>query len=182
MKQLFFEDPLWLYVLLILAESILLLVWKRPRTRQTATRLLIPAAFGALVFAVATLVVTDREKITRATHEIVETVSSGQTSTLEKYLDNDFHGTFRGESLNRAKTISRARDALHRFRIRKVEVKRLEVKVSGQTATVRMLTGIRAGGREVRGQFPVIWRIEWIKRGKDWRILSASEPRLGTSW
>lgn len=182
MKQLFFEDPFWLYVLLILAESILLWIWRRQRTRQAATRLLIPAALGALVFAVATLVVTDRERITRATHEIVETVSSGQTSALDKYLDADFHGTFRGASLNRDQTLARARDALRRFRIQKIEVRRLEVKVSGRTATVRMLTGIRAGGREVRGQFPIIWRIEWIKRGKQWNILSAAEPRLGTSW
>jgi hypothetical protein len=182
MKELLFEDPFWLYVLLVLAESILLWIWKSQRTRQAAIRLLVPAGLGALVFAVATLVVTDREKITRATHEIVETVSSGQISTLEKYLDKDFHGTFRGESLNRAKTLARARDALRRFSIRKVELKRLEVKVSGQTATVRMLTGIRAGGRKMRGQFPVIWRIEWIKRGKQWTILSAGEPRLGTSW
>lgn len=182
MKALFFEDPFWLYGLLVLVEGVLLVIWRRQRTRASALRLLIPPALGALIFAVATLVVTDRERITAAVHEIAQDVASGRTTALEKYLDEDFHMTLYSKPVGKAGTLERARKAMSRSRITKVQIKRLQIDVSGGTATLRMITAIRVEGGGFRGGVPLVWNLRWIKRGKHWRILESTQPRIGTSY
>jgi len=182
MKALFFEDPFWLYGLLVMVEGVGLVIWRRQRTRESALRLLVPPALAALIFAVATLVVTDRERITAAVNEIAKEVSEGRTTALEKFLDNDFHMTVHGEALDKAKTLKRARKTLAKHRIRKVKIKRLQVEVSGSTATVRMITAVGVEGAGFRGGVPLVWTLRWIKRGKQWRILESTQPRIGTSY
>lgn len=182
MKTLFFEDPFWLYGLLVLVEGVLLVIWRRQRTQRSALRLLVPPALAALIFAVATLVVTDRERITAAAHEIAKDVTAGQTTVLEKYLDKDFHMTLNGKPLGKAGTLERARKAMSKSRITKVEIKRLQIEVSGGTATLRMITAIRVEGGGFRGGVPLVWNLRWIKRGRSWRILESSQPRIGTSY
>jgi hypothetical protein len=182
MKHLFFEDPFWLYAMLVLAEGVLLVIWNRDRTRTTALRLLVPPALGALIFAVATLVVTDRERITAAVHEITRDVTNGQVTVLERHLDDDFHMRLGGKPLGKAETVAHARRALARTRITKVDLKRLQVEVSGETATVRMITAIRVEGGGFRGGVPLVWHLRWIKRGKQLRILESTQPRIGTSY
>jgi len=39
MKALFFEDPFWLYGLLVMVEGVGLVIWRRQRTRKSALRL-----------------------------------------------------------------------------------------------------------------------------------------------
>jgi len=182
MKALFFEDPFWLYGLLVLAEGVLLVIWRRQRTRPSAIRLLVPPALAALIFAVATLVVTDRERITAAVHEIAKDVASGRSAALEKYLDEDFHMSLGGKPMGKAKTLKRARRVMARSRITKVKIKRLQIDVSGGTATLRMITAIRVEGGGFRGGVPLVWNLRWIKRGGQWRILESAQPRIGTSY
>ncbi len=182
MKELFFEDPFWLYGLLVMVEGVGLVIWRRQRTRESALRLLVPPALAALIFAVATLVVTDRERITKAVNEIAQDVSVGRTAALEKYLDDDFHMTVHGETLDKAKTLQRARKVAGKHRITKVKIKRLLVEVSGETATLRMITAVRVEGGGFRGGVPLVWNLRWIKRGKQWRILESTQPRIGTSY
>jgi ketosteroid isomerase-like protein len=182
MKTLFFEDPFWLYALLVMAEVVLLLIWRRQRTRTSGLRLLVPPALAALIFGVATLVVTDRERITAAVHEIAKGVAAGQTTALEKYLDDDFHMTLGGPSFGKAKTLARASKVMRTSRITKVKIKRLQIEVKGDTATLRMITAIRVEGGGFRGGVPLVWILRWIKRGKQWRILESTQPRIGTSY
>ncbi len=182
MKALFFEDPFWLYGLLTMTQVVLVVIWHRQRTRKSALRLLVPPALGLLIFAVATLVVTDRERITKAVHDIGKDVASGQTRALEKYLDEDFHMTLHGKAFGKAETLKRARKVMGTSRITKVQIKRLQIEVSGGTATLRMITAIRVKGGGFQGGVPLVWNLRWIKRGKQWRILEASQPRIGTTY
>ena len=182
MKTLFFEDPFWLYALLVMAEVVLLLIWRRQRTRRSGLRLLVPPGLAVLIFGVATLVVTDRERITAAVHEIAKDVAAGQTTALEKYLDDDFHMTLYGRSFGKAKTIARANKTMRTSRINKVTIKRLQIEVTGDTAAMRMITAVRVEGGGFRGGVPLVWTLRWIKRGKQWRILEATQPRIGTSY
>jgi ketosteroid isomerase-like protein len=182
MKTLFFEDPFWLYAMLVMAEVVLLLIWRRQRTRRSGLRLLVPPVLAVMIFGVATLVVTDRERITTAVHKISKDVAAGQTTALEKYLDDDFHMTLHGRSFGKAKTIARAIKVMRTSRITKVTIKRLQIDVQGDTATLRMITAIRVDGGGFQGGVPLVWNLRWIKRGKQWRILEATQPRIGTSY
>jgi ketosteroid isomerase-like protein len=182
MRSLFFEDPFWLYGLLVMVEGVLLLIWRQQRTRASALRLLVPPALAALIFAVATLVITDRERITAAVHEIAQDVAAGQTTALEKYLDDDFHMTLNGQSLGKPQTLERARKVMARSRLTKVKIKRLQIEVSGGTATLRMITPLRVEGGGFQGNIPLVWSLRWIKRGKQWRILESAQPRPGASY
>ncbi len=182
MKALFFEDPFWLYGLLVMVEGVGLVVWRRQRTRKSALRLLVPPALAALIFAMATLVVTDRERITAAVNEIAKDVTARQTWALEKYLDDDFHMILNGQSMGKAQTIARARKVMATSHISKVQIRRLQIEVRGGLATLRMITAVSVKRDGYGGAVPLVWNLRWIKRGKQWRILESTQPRMGTSY
>jgi ketosteroid isomerase-like protein len=182
MKALFFEDPFWLYGLLLMVEGVGLAIWRRQRTRKSALRLLVPPALAALIFAMATLVVTDRERITAAVNEIAGDVTAGQTTALERYLDDDFHMTLNGQSMGKAQTVARARKVMATSHISKVKIRRLQIEVRGDTATLRLITAIGVKRDGYGGAVPLVWNLRWIKRGKQWRILESTQPRIGTSY
>lgn len=179
MKALFFEDPFWLYGLLIIAEAVLVTLWWRGRERAQALRCFVPLGLGVVVFAVATLVVTDREKIQRATKQLVDNVTAGRVDTLEKLLDEDFRGTFRGRTMNRTQTLVEARRVMAMVGIKAVEIKKQDIQVKGPDAHQRLQTLIRYGGKVGgAGRVPVLWRIHWIRTKAGWKIYEVSEPQL----
>ena len=179
MSALLFENPFWLYVLLIVAEGVLLGIWRQKRDAKSLRRLLIPPAIAALLFALSSLVVTDREKILEATGEIAKGFNAHSTEALGRYLDDDFHLQLSGQSLDKKATLAKARDGLRQAGLRKLEIKKTKIDVNGAHATMRMLTVVTLQGSFARGTFPIIWQLKWVKRGKHWKILSAQQPQFG---
>lgn len=177
MKSLFFEDPFWLYALLLMAEGVLVTLWRRRGDRKSALRLLIPPAMAALIFALATLVVTDRERIKEATQKLVAGLNAGRTTELASRLASDFRGTFRGmKPLKRGETLERVQKALRQHGVAKITIKSLKVKVRGDQATVHLVTMIELRGKMFRGKIPARWTLQWVKQGKRWLIRDARGP------
>ena len=177
MKSLFFEDPFWLYALALLAEVVLVIQWRRRGDRQSALRLLIPPAAAALIFALATLVVTDRERLQEATRKIVKTLNAGQTSELASRLTSDFKGTFRGQPpFTREQAVGQIKTAFQLNGVPKITIESLKIEVTGKVATARILTLIELHGRLFHGRFPARWTLEWVKEGGRWLIRDARGP------
>ena len=181
MKELFFEDPLWLYVLLFIAEVVMVWLWSKSRERAALLRCLIPLGLAGVVFAVATLVVTDREKIQRATDELVADAKAGRLTAFERWLDREFQGTFRSKPMNRDQALAEARRVLGRGSIKDIEIQKNEIKVQGADAYQRLQTAIRFSGGGFSGRLPMMWRIHWIRTTEGWRIYEVSEPQIGMS-
>jgi hypothetical protein len=177
-KSVLFEDPFWLYVLLAMVEAVLLVFWWKDRVREKALRLLYPVGVGIVIYALAALVVTDREKILRAVYEIGRDVTAGRTVALAKYLDEDFRGTFEGEEIDREKALAMAKRRIKAHGVAEVTFKKVVVEVKGKRATLRMLTLIKLQMFGRRDRLPLQWDMEWIKRGKRWKIYRAARPRV----
>lgn len=179
MKALLFEDPFWLYGILAMMEAVLAWLWWRGRERAQALRLLVPLGLGVLVFAVSTLVVTDREKIQRATKELVSHVQERRVAEVEAYLDEEFRATFQGRGLDRKEALAKLAHLLSQGRVGAVEIKQNEVEVNGPEATQRLSTVIELRGGFGQGRLPVHFLLRWVKTGKTWRIFEIAEPSIG---
>lgn len=179
MKALLFEDPFWLYGFLLVAAVVLALRWRRTRDRRHARWILLPVGLAVLVFALSTLVVTDREKIQGATREIIAHVQSRRADSIEAFLDEDFRASLHGEGLDRAQAMKKLRQALSQGSVGEVEIKENEVEVKGPEANQRLLTLIELRGGLGQGRLPVLWQIHWVRVGGRWRIHEVAEPRIG---
>jgi len=183
-QSVLFEDPTSLYVLLGVVELIFLVMWFKRRTRAWAVRLAVPAAVAAALFALSSLVVTDREYITNAMHEIADDCGAGSVEAAGKYLDAaaivSLPDPYGGEQLTRDKALAGGRLALKAMRVRHVRYVRLTVKVDGEKATVNASTLIQYGRSTGEGGATgLIWDIEWAETPDGWRIMRVHKPRFG---
>lgn len=179
MKAMLFEDPFWIYGALIIAEAVLAARWWRTRERRHALWMLLPLGIGVGVFALATLVETDREKIQRSTQEIVVHVQARKTDAIEALLDEDFRGTFQGQAMDRKEAMDRLRQVLSQGSVGAVEIKKNEVEVRGPEAHQKLNTVIELRGGMGQGRLPVNWQIHWIRVGGQWKIHEVAEPLIG---
>jgi len=172
LRRAFFEDPLYLYVAAALAEAILFVIWRETRKRGLALALLAPVAFAACVFAVSRFVVTDREQIVAATEEIAADVQAGRTTAAEKYLAEDFTGYYR----TKQHALDEARSAIETYRFKLIELKDVEVAVTGRRAVMSLTTVVIPGAGLAAGRrFSHAWDVHWVKlpaAGREvWRII-----------
>ena len=179
MKSLLFEDPFWLYGILGIAFLVLLTSWWRNRDRAHTLRLAVPAGLIGLLFLVSTLVVTDREKIQRATRDVAAAVQAGDVDRVAVWLDRELQATYHGTALNRAQAVARLRSVLGQVRVATVKIQKNEIAVKGPRAFQRLLTWIEVTGRAVQGRVPVRWRVHWVRTASGWRIYEVEEPRIG---
>ena len=178
-KHALFEDPLYLYISLGLAELIVAIIWYERRTGKLAVALVIPAVLAACVFATDCLVVTDREQIIAASAEIARDLKAGSLAAAEKYLHEHFTG-FYGTKQN---ALSEGRRALEQHKARLVEVADMELVVAGRHAEMYVTVIFESGAGVLSGQrFSVKWLLRWVKVTEGdkqvWRIGSATPARL----
>ena len=179
MKSLLLEDHFWLYGFILLAGVVLALRWWRTRERRHALWILLPTGLGAVVFTLSTLVVTDREKIQRATKDIVAHAKGQRIEEIGAFLDEDFRVTLHGQGLDRAEALDRLRQALSQGGVGTVEIKENDVEVKGPEAHQRLVVLVELRGGLGQGRLPVHFRIHWIRVGGRWRIHEVAEPRIG---
>ena len=61
MSETFFENPVYVYIALAVAELVLFIIWRETRTRKAALCLLIPPLLAVVIGLIAHFVVTDHE-------------------------------------------------------------------------------------------------------------------------
>lgn len=139
---------------------------------QTGNKKFIYVIIGAaLLFAglvvVEQVVVTHRERVENAIHEIARALENSDVATVEQRI-----------SKTAPRIAKRAKDSMRRYKIERVRVKpNLKVVVHSDqeplTATVTFNTVIRGGDRA--GQIPIQdWRlyfvVEFVLEDERWRI------------
>lgn len=187
LKTTFFEDPTVVYAILAFVELLLAAVWFSRRDGRSALRLLYPLLAGLLVFAVARLVVTDREYLTAAMHEIAADCAAGRVDAAGRYLDAqaqvDLPPPYGGTNLNREQALAVGRKAIKALGVDDVRFTKLTVNVENDAAVVHAATLIRfrkAPGEG--GNTSLIWDLEWVERPDGWRIVRVKSPRFGIEW
>lgn len=169
LRRAFFEDPLYAYIALAFAELVLAAIWHETRNRKWLAALAGPVVLAVAVWAVATLVVTDREQILEATHRIAREAEAGSVAAAEEFLDDGY----RGYGLNKAGVLGVGRGFLAAYRVQRVGFTRLEVTVNGDEAALHAGTIITIEG----GKAAVAWDVRWAKRPAGWRIVEVAPPQ-----
>jgi len=172
LRETFFEDPLYVYVALGIAELVLAAVWWERRTRRAAMLLAAPLLLGAAVYLVAAAVVTDRERIIAAAREIARDVEQGRTDAVERYIDDAFRGPYEGREVDKVRAVAAVRAVRSLYGITAISLRRLEVQVSGGSARMHAVTWLTFQSAALGGgTASLVWDLVWIKRNGQWRIL-----------
>lgn len=174
MKELLFEDPLWLYVALAAAEMIVLALFLRRRTRALAIALAVPAALAAAVFAADMLVVTDRERIEAALKDMAAKLEHRDLQGVSAYLADDFGGDYADKHV----AVSAAEAALKTYRIDGIRTRNVRIEMLGEQAKVHLQTAIHFNSDAGPASYTLGWTLFWAKRNGEWRIFSVNVPEV----
>jgi len=188
LKDMLFEDPLTLYIGLGMVVVVLLAIWHRELTPR---RLIIMGAvvlLGGGVFFIERYVVTDREQITAALHDLAASVNVEPPTpdTLENYLDDDVKLDL-GKGLGgmgqiKEQILEQWRGHINKRRITQAAITNLEVTVEGDRATTNFTsiltynTGSETSEKSTAVKTSLAWEIEWIRREDHWRIIYVARP------
>ena len=169
-----FENPLGIYIALAIVAALGLVSYQNWRTFRSAWPTAVALVAGAMVFAVSTLVVTDREKIRAACDDIAEAINNRNTVVVEFLLDKDFVGL--DQTQTRKKAIRRLIRNLEEYEVTGLEYKILDLNVRDDLATMLVRSDITSK------TFPAMrlnWRVVWIKRSTGWLVYKVSGPAIG---
>ncbi len=181
MRELFFEDPFWVYVMLVAIEIFLLIFWWRSSDNSKAKWLLVPILAGGLVFAVEAMVETDREKLIKAVNSIAADVKNERLDVLESMISEDFKGEFQGRSLDKEESMELAREAMNTHGVTGLEIRNIDVKMKedGRSASMVVVTRINLRYLGPRGSLLLRWSLLWKKIEGRWYIVYGETPRVG---
>ncbi len=175
-KTIFFENPWPVYVFLGLVELVLFLLWRSRRTVKSAIRLLYPLAAAAVVFAVATLVVTVREELIWTLKDLEQHASALDIDAVAEYFDDDFRLSSRGRRVNRTMAVIACKQAIKRYRVSQVEFLDTQVETKGSAGTAEIITQIISNKNETVP--PMKWTFHWRYGPDGWKVILVDQPEL----
>lgn len=173
-----------MYVLLGLLEVVLACIWASRRSRAAALRLIVPPAAAAVVLALSHFVVTDREEIVAAMHEMASDCQAKQTARVEFYLDADARVSLPlhigGVNMTKGETVVVAGKTLTAFDVNVVDLRNVKVTVDGDKARAQGLTIVTGGrGGAAVDRMPLTWDVDWVRRDRGWKVILVRRPRYG---
>ncbi len=177
-KHAFFEDPLYVYLVLVAVELVLVMLWRARRTRRSLAMLAIGPAAAMGVFALAALVQTDRERIIQISEQIVADVAAGRPERIPPHLTEDFSATLRGRKITRVTVENVATGYRRNLGIERIALRNARVEVEGDFATLHATTVLHL---EDGGVFGLNWTVHWVRTDDGWKIERVPEPRTPRS-
>ncbi|MDP6636309.1 MAG: hypothetical protein QGG42_15520 [Phycisphaerae bacterium] len=168
LKIALFENPLGIYIALAIIAILGLVSYKIWGTLKSAWPTGLALIVGVAVYAISTLVVTDREKIRAACDEIAQSVNIKDVAGVERFLDKDFSG--RDQYETRKKAVQWLRRSLKEYGITNVAFKILSLNIQDDLATMVVLGIIES---DILPRMWTKWRVVWRKRSTGWLVYKA---------
>jgi hypothetical protein len=180
MSDLIFATPWWLLASLIFVGAILF--WSGNNKQQNG-----PRTMGVLLIVLAILlkvvsyfVVTDKEKVTRQTNELVTAVQNRDWTKFAALLDPDVRlGTATGTLFaNRDAFIKGAQADAETYNLTNLSAHVTDVEQDALGITV----DIDAWSEQTASmgmRVPSSWKLSWDQSGKDWRLHEVTCLRIG---
>ena len=177
MEEILFENPLPLYLLLLVVEALIVAVWLARRSSRWKLAMAIPLLLGAASALTAHLVVTEREYVAAALQEMAAGAQVGDFGPVDRYLADDCRMPLVGRSpLGREAVLAACRAARKRYGV--VLVKPTDVVTfsdAGKIVTnARTTVGLATGE-----MFRLRWRLQWVRTDDGMRIVEVEllEPK-----
>ena len=168
-KEVLFERPAPLYLIIGAVELIILIAWAIRETPRRLLMLLVGPILITIVALTAHFVKTDREQIEAILQEIGTGLEQSDLSAAVKYLDDACTVPVRpGRKLSKDAIIRIGRQALKRRQIARLISTFKRTEIHNDSATTRMNVRVVLTSREYVN---TRWRFEWIRRQIGWRII-----------
>ena len=170
LKNLFFAEPLALYLALGLAELVTLAVLYKRRSRRSLVAALVPILLAAVVAALAAIITTERERLVTALDELARAAQEGDMGAAAPWIDQTyFDGLY-----DRADLLDVVALAKQIHAIRSVRVSGVEIRIDGEEAVAAFMATIGMKDPGIgRDAYPTRWRLWWVRRKDGWRLVSA---------
>lgn len=168
-KELLFERPAPLYLIIGAVELIILIAWAIRQTPRRSLMLLIGPILITIVALTAHFVKTDREQIEAILQEIGTGIEQSDLSAAIRYLDDACTVPVRpGKKLSKDAIIRIGRRVLERQQIARLISTFKQTEIHNDSATTRInVRVVLTTGQYVNTR----WRFEWIRRQTGWRII-----------
>lgn len=177
LQALFFESPIRLAILAFVLLTAALVA--RRRYTDTWGSRAVPGAVAlvVLLFVLQWAVVTDRERISRATDRLIAAVEGADSAALADL----FSDAYDSEGMDKAAIIEFIETALKRVRIYDTRTHRRDITVDGRTAELILAARATVSvGGDVGQLHWGAWRLTWREEPDApdrWRI-TALQPRM----
>ena len=169
LKLLFLEDLFYFYVVLAVAEGILLVAASRRRTRRALLWALLPLGLAGVLTALASAVQTDRERIESSIRRIARAAEQQDMETIAALVDEDYH-----DGVNdRSRLLQIARPALRAYRVSNVRLGAMQIDPSAEPPVASVAARVAIDTPLGRADLPMRWRVEWVERDGVWKVRSA---------
>lgn len=170
MKELLFERPATIYIVLGAVEVVVLAVWARRRTARCAWAALAAPVLAVVVGLIAHYVQSDGEKIAAILDGAIAHVEAGEVDAAAECLDSKFAATdLRGRPVPKGRYVENARRKLRAWPVERIVLLRRETEVSGDSAVTELDTRI-IGRKPGEGVPKATWELTWIRRREGWRV------------
>ena len=169
MKELLFERPATIYIVLGAVEVLVLAVWAWRRTSRCRWAALAAPVLAVVVGLIAHYVQTDREKIAAILDGAIANIEAGKVDAAAECLDSEFAGPrLGGRPMPKGLYVEMARRTLRRRPVERIVLRRRETEVSGDSAVTELEATII--GKSGEGLKKAIWELTWIRRREGWRV------------
>ncbi len=172
LKELLFERPATIYVVLGAVEVLVLAVWAWRRTSRCGWAALAAPVLAVVVGLIAHYVQSDGEKIAAILDGAIAHVEAGEVDAAAECLDSRFAATdSQGRPIPKDRYVEIARRKLRGWPVERIELLRRETEVSGNSAVTELDTRI-IGVKPGEGIPKAVWELTWIRRREGWRVTS----------
>jgi len=169
LSHTFLESPPWLGVFSFLLFAVVLFGRRRLEGRSRDWALPGTLVLIVLLFVVQHLVVTPREEVRAALDELVAAIEREDRAAIAAVVSP----AYQSEDMGHADLLAHIETALARMRIYDTRLSSVDIRIEGQRAGVTFLARATvaiesAVGDEHWGR----WRVDFVREGGAWRIIS----------
>lgn len=168
--RLLFERPVLLFFLWFAVELVVVVVWRRRRTRGS-TRIVVAGLLAMpLLILISIGVVTPGERMITICHELADAVAQADVVGIDRRLDDNFEAV----DLNRSAFVERVERTLTRFHVQDAHLYRFSVTFpQPEMGVVEFSTTCFIDAMNVTHQRLLSrWRLTFRQSGRTWLVTS----------
>lgn len=175
LSVLLFEQP-WIFMMIVLVAGIIASWWFKRRGNASKGLMILTGSVvvAGLLFVVAKLVVTDRERVGNGMRELLRATASVDSTGLGRLLDPQVKMYYfkSPAGLDRDGIIGAVKSDLGQtYRIKDWGIQELQIAPLSENV---MTTQMRVRVTPEAWNFPHVswWSVEWKKTGDEWRVIN----------
>ena len=131
-----------------------------------------------MIFAVATLVVTQREELILTLKQLKQDASTLDIDAVAVHFGEDFRLASRGRKVDRSQAVKACKRAIQKYGVSGVDFLDTRVETNSSTGRVELITQIWIKS-DFAGRAPIMkWTLHWRHGPDGWKVIRIDQPEL----